>query len=268
MKVLDIDMDYFMFHVGHNISQNSEERFEEDVYGESVWSEIEVRNFLENNLGLSRNHKKPGRLLIHHNEALFFWKELIDKGCLQYPFEVVHVDSHADLGLGFICGDRFIMKTLLGLDVEQRSNFNIYNQLTDSMMPGIGDYLLFAIAFRWISKLTYCSNPHSECGDFLWFTMKDFYEPNYIGDYFQNKIQLLYNPTHDVPIFSVDREGYQEFLDTSIREPEVPFDIIHSIDKVDFSGDFDFISLAQSPNYTPKSADFILDVFKDYVEII
>ena len=41
MKVLDIDMDYFMFSVGNNISENSNQRYEEDNYGESVWNEQE-----------------------------------------------------------------------------------------------------------------------------------------------------------------------------------------------------------------------------------
>lgn len=268
MKVLDIDMDYFMFSVGNNISENSNQRYEEDNYGESVWNEQDVRAFLENNLGLSQIHKKPGRLLIHHNEALFFWKELIEDGRLPYPFEVIHVDSHADLGLGLSCGDRFIMRTLLGLDVEQRDDFNRYNQLPNSLMPGIGDYLLFAIAFRWISKLTYCSNPKGECNDFLWFTMKNFNEPLYYGDFVQNHIQLLYNPDDDLPAFSINREGYQEYLDNSIKEPEVPFDIIHSIEMVNYDGDFDYITLAQSPNYTPESADFILEIIKDYIEEI
>ncbi|MDG3147131.1 UPF0489 family protein [Streptococcus suis] len=35
-----------------------------------------------------------------HIEALIFWKELINSKMLSDPFDVVHVDSHADLGLG------------------------------------------------------------------------------------------------------------------------------------------------------------------------
>ena len=268
MKVLDVDMDYFMFDIGHYVSENPSERFEEEKIGESVWNECEVREFFEKKLGLSKDKKIPGRIVVHHNETLYFWKEMIENELLQYPFEVVHIDSHADLGLGCTCGDQFIMKNLLGLDVEQRWDFKLYNQFVNSRMPGIGDYLLFAIAFRWISKLTYCANPNGECNDFLWYTMKDFYEPIYVGDCFRNTIQLLYNSTDILPKYSVSQKGYKEFLDNSVKEPEVPFEIIHSIEKVNYSGDFDFISIAQSPNYTPKSADYILDVFKDYVEIV
>ena len=51
-------------------------------------------------MGLSQSRKIPGRIVSDHNEALFFWEELINNKKLSDPFDVVHVDSHADLGLG------------------------------------------------------------------------------------------------------------------------------------------------------------------------
>ena len=51
----------------------------------------------------------------------------------------------------------------------------------------------------------------------------------------------------------------------SRKEPEVPFLIIPTIEDVHFDGDFDFAVLAQSPNYTPASADFIMDIFREYI---
>lgn len=44
--------------------------------------------------------------------------------------------------------------------------------------------------------------------------------------------------------------------------------IIPTVKDVQFSGDFDFALLAQSPNYTPASADFIMDIFREYIEEI
>ena len=101
MKVLDIDMDYFMRAVAHFVDESTMERLSESEYEEYVWSESEVRDFFENNLGLSKDRKIRGRIVRGHNEALFFWKDLIAKGKLYTPFEVVHIDSHADLGLGY-----------------------------------------------------------------------------------------------------------------------------------------------------------------------
>ena len=46
---------------------------------------------------------------------------------------------------------------------------------------------------------------------------------------------------------------------------QVELRIIPTIEDVKHSGDFDFVVLAQSPNYTPASADFIIDIFKEYI---
>lgn len=57
----------------------------------------------------------------------------------------------------------------------------------------------------------------------------------------------------------------RQYIKKSRKEPEVPFLIIPTIDDVHFDGDFDFAVLAQSPNYTPASADFIMDIFREYI---
>ena len=101
MRVLDLDMDYFMKYVATFIGESETDRLPEDDYGDYVWTEREVRDFLENNLGLSKGNKIRGRVVAGHNESLFFWRELIEKGELTTPFDVIHVDSHADLGLGY-----------------------------------------------------------------------------------------------------------------------------------------------------------------------
>lgn len=77
MKVLDLDMDYFMKSVATFINESEPERLPEEDYGDSVWSEREVRNFLEGNLGLSKQNRIKGRVVAGHNESLFFWRELI-----------------------------------------------------------------------------------------------------------------------------------------------------------------------------------------------
>lgn len=57
MRILDLDMDYFMKCDVHSSSELYEDRLDEKEYGDKVWSEQEVRNFLENNLGLSKKQK-------------------------------------------------------------------------------------------------------------------------------------------------------------------------------------------------------------------
>ena len=119
MIVLDLDMDYFMEIVATNISFETTERLSEDEYGGSVWTECRVRQFLEQNLGLSKQKKLPGRVVTGHNESLFFWEQLIADKKLHVPFEVVHVDSHGDLGLGCPTA-HFLQSAFLTLPIETR----------------------------------------------------------------------------------------------------------------------------------------------------
>ena len=160
MKVLDLDMDYFMTEIAHT-SFSCTARLDEEDYGYTVWPEEKVRHFLECNLGLSKDHKIPGRIVCGHNEALFFWEELISSGQLKDPFDVIHVDSHADLGLGDASGD-FLQSMFLSLPVETRRKIRDYKFADDIREISIGDYLLWAIAYKMISSITYCANPNGE----------------------------------------------------------------------------------------------------------
>lgn len=265
MKILDIDMDYFMENIAHT-SDYVTERLPEEDYGGCVWTEQQVRSFLENNLGLTKRNKIKGRVVAGHNEALAFWKELIATNDLSVPFEVVHVDSHADLGLGFD-SLYYIMRYLLSYPVEERPEHNRYVDFNGKIkIEGIGDYLLFAIAYHWISKITYCANPNGDKNDYVWATLKDFQE-NLIWDKpVKNIIQLLYNPDMDLPHYNDDELVKKKYIAGSRREPEVPLLIIPSIEAVKCNGEFDYIVMAQSPNYTPASADFIIDIVREYID--
>ena len=99
MRILDIDMDYFLKEIPIMISGNSTVRISDDDY--LVWSKDEVIDFFENRLGLSKEIKIKEKIVTHHNEALYHWRKLVQEYRLSVPFEVVHIDSHADLGLGY-----------------------------------------------------------------------------------------------------------------------------------------------------------------------
>ena len=55
MRILDIDMDYFLKEIPIMISGNSTVRISDDDY--LVWSKDEVIDFFENRLGLSKEIK-------------------------------------------------------------------------------------------------------------------------------------------------------------------------------------------------------------------
>lgn len=265
MKVLDIDMDYFMEEIAHT-NDYVTERLSEEKFGGCVWSRERIYHFIESNLGLSKEKKIKGRIVSGHNEALNFWKELIAHNELTVPFEVIHVDSHADLGLGFESPFR-IMESLLFYPVKERPEHNKYVDCNGNIRAeGIGDYLLFAVAYQWISMITYCANPNGDKNDYVWETLKDFHEELIWDKPVKNVIQLTYNPDMDVPHYN-DSDGLKKkYLQGSRKEPEVPLWIIPTIDGVKYKGDFDFIVMAQSPNYTPASADCIIDIIREYID--
>ncbi|MBS6509817.1 MAG: UPF0489 family protein [Paraclostridium bifermentans] len=258
-KILDIDMDYFLYNPPFGGCK--------DRAGDNCkpWNRNEVISFIENNLGLSQTNKIKGRIVQHHHEALYYWKELIGANELTTPFEVIHIDSHADLSFGSMARF-FISEKLLGLDVEERINIENYkNKFKKYSEPGICDYLLFAIAFRWVSKLTYVSNPNTYGDDYSKFIMKNLSDSSKI-------IQLPYNEYSLTQLNNIldikERETKEkEYLNDSILEPEVPFEILKNIDEVKYNGDFDLITFCISPNYTPESADFIIDIIREYIEL-
>ena len=266
MKVLDLDMDYFMKSIAHTPFDVSSRLSEKD-YGNSVWTKDQVITFLEENLGLSKEKKIPGRIVIGHNESLFFWEELISNGELEDPFEVVHVDSHADLGLGCASAN-FLQGEILTLPIKERRkirNYKFCNKIEDI---NVGDYLLWGIAYRMISKIVYCDNPNGDKDDYRCDTLKDFQENFVFNTPTSNFIQLTFNQSMKLPIHSDSKVYKDKYLQGAIKEPVVELKIIPTVKDVKFYGDFDFAVMAQSPNYTPKSADFILNIFREYINEI
>lgn len=56
MRLLDIDMDYFLKEIPIMISENNMGRVSDDSY--PVWNQKEVTDFFENRLGLSQKAKR------------------------------------------------------------------------------------------------------------------------------------------------------------------------------------------------------------------
>ncbi len=158
MRVLDIDMDFFMDIVAGGKKEGSVIRLTDRSSIASVWSKDRVTDFIEKNLGLSKQNKIKGRIFEQHKDALYFWEELIDNEDLECPFEVAHVDSHSDLSYDDT-GYEFVYNELSKVKINERRNY------INGIAGGIdkinsGNYLLYAIAFGYISELVYCTNPN------------------------------------------------------------------------------------------------------------
>ena len=153
MRVLDLDMDFFLSDPCPLAPLG--ERPEESCA--SMWSEEEIVRFLEEQCGLSREHPVPGAIFDTHDKALDYWQARLDEGSLQAPFEVVHVDTHSDLAFG-PPGTGYVLNVVLSRLPSQRADIALYRK---GVELDEANYLLFALAFRWISRLAYVRNPKS-----------------------------------------------------------------------------------------------------------
>jgi len=238
MWALDIDLDFFLSDCcplapkGERPSSNCA----------SPWTEAAVTAFLEGGLGLDARRPVPGRITETHDGALAFWQERMEAGNLTRPFSVVHVDAHADLGIGKP-GPGFVLNNVLGIPPKERDAFSRYyaqKQLDEA------NYLLFALAFRWIDALTLVRDPFSR---------------------------------PDLPPFCErDGEGYRPirlcsfvsklFEDRYGAEPEIPFTVYNDPDSVRIREPFACMNLAISPRYAPKEADALVPVIARFMTLV
>lgn len=238
MWVLDLDLDFFL----DNCCPLAPKGERPSSICANPWTEREVVSFLENGLGLDTAHPIPGRITETHDGALAFWKERMDAGSLKRPFSVVHVDAHADLGIGRP-GPGFVLNNVLGIPPEERDDYARYyaqKQLDEA------NYLLFALAFRWIDRLTLVRDPFSR-PDLPPFCEKtgEGYRPirlrSFVSALFENRYGA---------------------------EPEIPLTVYNDPVSVRFREPFACMNLAISPRYAPKEADSLLPVIARYMTLV
>ena len=153
MTVLDLDLDFFL----SDCCPLAERGARPSASNATPWTEDAVCTYLEQNLGLRADRPIPGVVVETHDGALAFWKRQMRIGMLSRPFSVVHVDAHSDLGIGRP-GPGFVLNNVLGIPPSERDDLNRYyaqKQLDEA------NYLLFALAFRWIDRLTLVRQPFS-----------------------------------------------------------------------------------------------------------
>ena len=235
-RVLDIDLDFFLAEccplaeVGHR----------PPVQGHEPWVAEAVRRFMEEDCLLSRDHPLPGRVFETHDGALAYWKELMEAGRLQAPFHVTHVDAHSDLGIGRP-GPGFVLNGVLPRILEKRADIEKYYEICQL---DEANYLLFALAFRWISSIDNVRNPMSRPD-----IPREILMPGR-GD----MIQL----SSFAARLSEGANG---------PEPVIPFNVYDDYREFRAERPYDFITLAISPRYAPKQADRLIPLIERYIKI-
>lgn len=239
MRVLDIDLDFFL----KDCCELALIGLRPPLEGHEPWNEEIVRSFLEMNCGLSTNEPVPGRIFETHDGALLLWNELIERGELSLPFSVTHVDAHSDLGIGRP-GPGFVLNSVITLDPKIRVDIDRYyrmKQLDEA------NYLLFALAFRWIDKLENVRNPRSRADipDFAWKDDNGNYRSIRLSSFASALFESQNGP-----------------------EPDIEFTVFDDYTAYRANDKFDFVSLAISPRYSPKEADSLVSIIGEYIKSV
>ncbi len=238
MRVLDIDLDFFLADTCPLAALGERPA----LPGHEPWPEEKVRRYLEVNLGLDALRPVPGRVFETHDGALLFWEELIRSGRLSHPFEVTHVDAHSDLGIGFP-GPDMVLSGALTQSMAARTDTAHYLQLKQL---DEANYLLYALAFRRISKLENVRNPKSKPD------MPEKIVSRRDADGLPTLLRLI----PPLPELFEKMNG---------KEPEVIYREYGDCESFRAEGEYGFMSLAVSPRYAPKEADALIGVIKEYM---
>jgi len=246
MHVLDLDLDFFLDRVSwrHPDGGRLDTDGGEPLY--TPWPVEHFRLFLEL-CGLSTEHRIPGRVIRHHDEAFYCWRELIRRNVLTPPFLITHVDAHSDLGMGE--GTYMhIMGEVLHLPAEQRWT-------PDRTKVTPGSYLAFAAACRWPSRIDFVRTPQP-ADDAPRELFRD-------DDPSTGLLELrCCDPAEMRRRASFGGDPTES--PTLRREPPIAVTFTECWD-YKAAEPVDYVVLAQSPDYTPSASDALIAVFREYI---
>jgi hypothetical protein len=242
-RVLDIDLDFFVEPIVY-FAEGGDER--PDPGEHTVRPADGAIELLRARCGLT--HRTPGFLTETHVQLFPAWRQAIEAGILRTPFHVTHVDGRADLGLGDT-GHEYLMTSLL---FEESADRAYPSPLADQVGLTEGNFLLYAIACRWIGDLTYVHLDGVEYEEFH-FTLKDF-QPG--SDAIQLRAMTPAAYTHWM------RSGFRGKPVIANVEPEVPYQRLlwHEFQA---QQPYDFVCLTRSPLYAPLTADPLYELIAD-----
>lgn len=261
-RILDLDLDVFSWPIVHWPQGDGRPADSDHV----IATGGDVQFFLEQQCSLSPSKKILGQEFTNHDEAFVVWRRWIREGNLVPPFDVIHVDAHADMGMGD-SGYVYLLSDLLALPPDRRYE---PRQAYDAM--NAGNYLMFAVANRWINSLTYVF-PWRQPWACNWKsgfdeTIKPFGGDGAPGDLmvmhfrdgdWKTKLIELKHCTKEALNACLGRRNLQPVIAT---EPPVPFDFTPVRDFR--STNLTHLVVAQSPKYAPPSADALLPIIRDY----
>jgi hypothetical protein len=251
MRVLDIDLDFFVGGSAHWRPSDSERLSADDF---PPWPREKALSFLEHSCKLTT--KVPGFVVEHHGELFPRWRKAIAAGTLQPPFSVTHVDGHADLGLGD-SGYVYLMTELLFLPLEKR-------QFPKTGPGGLddGNWLAFAIACRWVGDLVYVLNTSGPPDDLFPYYMEGYVTGSDREIGFAGRAKSIQLAAMDEEELKRVDAVADEPLRVQHLEPNVRFSWVPSTD-FKTTAPYDLVCLARSPGFTPAESDELFDEIRE-----
>jgi hypothetical protein len=243
--VLDIDLDFFLDRILYCADEPQSRPKAADFNVDSTESAL---SFLQDQCQLIKGFTRPGACCVQHKEVFFHWERMIKEGVLKTPFEVIHIDAHADMGFGnpscLYIAEQYLAQPLKKRKVPLRGGPWALNNC---------NFLAYALAARWIGSLTYVTHPRYE-DDVQWVHMKDFSTTSGFVEMKQFEpgvAQRLNDP------MAIKTEPFR-------AEPAIPMTVVPRADfQLNRTPDFVFIS--QSPGYAPTTADPLYKAISDFV---
>lgn len=240
-RILDIDLDFFVKEIVYG--ETNGPRPDPNIY--PPWPIKKAKSYLRNNLGLSENEPIKGFAVENHSEVFFIWRELILSEKLKTPFDLVHIDSHADLGcqdLGYI----YLCSEIMFNEQKERwfPEFGLRKL-------GDGNFLAFALACGWISKYIYLY-PLNWINDICYLFMQgNDLDSNYL------QMKAINNSQIETMNYLIGQK-----VDIHIKtDPPIPFVRIPAI-KYRNNREFDYVFLSRSPAFSPQPLDELYDFIK------
>jgi len=240
--ILSIDVDYF---VHPKVTMPAPGTRPEDAT-HHVRELADVDRFLRDRCLLASERPTPGVAARDHDAAFGAMQQWMAGGGLRAPFRLVHVDAHADLGLGDPAYAEIVEDLLLRRPEDRATSLRHF---------GLGNWLAYAIANRWVSEVIFLREPDPglDCEllacffctspDWSVLQMRPMKEEHYLKINHHNRHKYAGLPTAE-PAVKWNQTGEGGFvLD---RPPDLVFACL-------------------SPEYSPPKADPIFDIVRRFI---
>ncbi len=240
--VLSIDVDYF---VRPKVTNPIPGTRPDDVRHQ-IRDLENVDRFLRERCLISPERPTAGLAAQDHDAAFEAIRRWIAQGDLIAPFRLVHVDAHADLGLGD-CGYAEIVEDLLQRPPADRA--------TNLRHFGLGNWLAYVIANQWVGEVVFLREPDpgrdTELLDVFFCASPDW-----------SVVQM--RPMQEEHYLKINHVNRHEFADLPTGEPEVKWtQTSEARFKLDHPPELIFV--CQSPAYAPPGADLIFEHVKHFM---